>query len=109
MAIHGQKEEKYGAMGENGETIKIGTVVQHPVARPPCLLFYSVPNEDTRRASRDDAMVNKKKKNGGGGGETKFHLAHSETAEGSFRQNAGFREKCTQGCRQFGCQRKLAK
>lgn len=68
MAIHGQKEEKYGAMGENGETIKIGTVVQHPVARPPCLLFYSVPNEDTRRASRDDAMVNKKKKRGGGEG-----------------------------------------
>lgn len=67
MAIHEQKEEKYGAMGENGETIKIGTVVQHPVARPPCLLFYSLPNEDTRRASRDDAMVNKKKKKKGGG------------------------------------------
>lgn len=67
MAIHEQKEEKYGAMGENGETIKIGTVVQHPVARPPCLLFYSLPNEDTRRASRDDAMVKKKKKGGGRG------------------------------------------
>lgn len=108
MAIHEQKEEKYGAMGENGETIKIGTVVQHPVARPPCLLFYSLPNEDTRRASRDDAMVNKKKR-GGGKGETMFHLAHSETAEGSFWHNAGFREKCTQGCRQFDCHRKLAK
>lgn len=67
-------------MGENGETIKIGTVVQHPFARPPHFFFYSVPNEDTRRASRDDAMVNKKE----GEGETKFHLAHSETAEGSF-------------------------
>lgn len=64
MAMHGQKEEKYGAMGENGETIKIGTVVQHPVARPPCLHLYSVPNEDTRRASRDDAMVNKKRGRG---------------------------------------------
>lgn len=39
-----------------------------------------MPNEDTRRASRDDAMVNKKEAEG----ETKFHLAHSETAEGSF-------------------------
>lgn len=51
----------------------------------------------------------KKKKEGRGEGETKFHLAHLETAEGSFRQNAGLREKCTQGCRQFDCQRKLAK
>lgn len=51
----------------------------------------------------------KKKKRGGGKGETMFHLAHSETAEGSFWHNAGFREKCTQGCRQFDCHRKLAK
>lgn len=97
MAIHGQKEEKYGAMGENGETIKIGTVVQHPVARPPCLLFYSVPNEDTRRASRDDAMVNKKKKKMGGGRGNKVPFGTFGNSRGFFSTECWVQRKVHTG------------
>lgn len=61
-------------MGENGETIEIGTVVQHPFARPPLFffLFNSAPNKDTRRTSRDDAMCQQKKKGGGGVNKVRF-------------------------------------
>lgn len=71
----------WGHVGENRKTIKIGTVVSNIPSRDHHV--YSKPNEDTRRASRDDAMVNKK------GGETKFHLAHSETAEVVFTRMLG--------------------
>lgn len=78
--------EKYSATGENGETIKIGTVVQHPFARPPHIFFFSfffftacpmrIPV-----GLRETMPWSTKRR---GRGETKFHLAHSETAEGSF-------------------------
>lgn len=100
-------EKNTGAMGENGETIKIGTVVQHPFARPPHFFFYSVPNEDTRRASRDDAMVNKKE--GEGGNKVPFGT-FGNSRRFFFNRMLGSEKKVhTRDCRQFDCRGKLAK
>lgn len=54
-------------MGENGETIEIGTVVQHPFARPPLFFFFLTARPIRIPVGLQEMMPCVNKKKGGGG------------------------------------------
>lgn len=86
-----KRREKYGAMGENGETIKIGTVVQHPFARPPHFFFTVCPMRIP--VGLQEMMPWSTKKRGRGKQSSIWHIRKQQKV--LFQQNAGFREKGT--------------
>lgn len=86
-------EKNTAAMGENGETIKIGTVVQHPFARPPHFFFFFTVCPMRIPVGLQEMMPWSTKKRRRGKQSSIWHIRKQQKV--LFQQNAGFREKGT--------------